>query len=210
MYNTPVGVRVLEGAERQLFVASLATIVELLSLGDASFVRGPLDGLQTNQKITALHTVARALLCEDEPPPELTATIEAATAAVFDRCSTMLAMEVLGDIDTEFDIINDHPSWQAMIRNACRETGIFDDLPEVDDDSFEDWDLLLECLEGRLLWDSDWAMDEQLDADPEAGGSVKALLGIDPDYFVDVPPEPSDAEADRLLAELRALTRVAR
>jgi len=53
-------------------------------------------------------------------------------------------------------------------------------------------------------------MDEQLDANPEAAGSVKDLLGIDRDYFVDVPPEPNDAEAERMLAELRALTRAAR
>ena len=96
-----------------------------------------------------------------------------------------------------------------LVLAACRETGIFDDLSEVDDDSSDDWDLLLECLEGRLLWDSDWEMDEQLDADPDAAGSVKDFLGIDRDYFVDVPPEPSDAEADRLLAALRSLTRMA-
>ena len=70
--------------------------------------------------------------------------------------------------------------------------------------------VLLDFLAGRVLWDSDWEMDEQLDADPDAAGSVKDRLGIDRDYFVDVPPEPSDAEAERLLAELRSLTRAAR
>ena len=99
-----------------------------------------------------------------------------------------------------------HPSWQAMIRDACRETGILDELAEDDDDSSDDWDLLLECLEGRVLWDRDWEMDEQLDADPEASGPAKMILGINRDYFVDVPAEPSDAEADRLHAELRSLT----
>ena len=40
--------------------------------------------------------------------------------------------------------------------------------------------------------------------------SAKGILGIDPDYFVAVPSDPSDEEADRLLAALRSLTRVVR
>ena len=205
MYHTPLGIRVLTGAERQLFVASLATIVEQLSLGDDFLIRGPLEGLQANQKIAVLHTIARALLCEDEPPPKLTASIEAAVGAVFDRCTTLLSMEILGDIDTEFDFVSGHPSWHAMVWEACRETGILDELAEDGDDGSDDWGLLLECLEGRVLWDRDWEMDEQLDADPKASGRAKRILGIDRDYFVDAPPDPSDADADRLLAELESL-----
>ena len=52
-------------------------------------------------------------------------------------------------------------------------------------------------------------MVEQLDADPEACQPAKLMLGIDRDYFVAVPPEPSDEDAERLLAELRSLTRTA-
>lgn len=210
MYNTPVGVRVLEGAERRLFVETLAMLIDDASMEDEPLDSGPYYGLQRNQKIFVLHTVARALLFEDEPAPELTASVEAAVAAVFERVGFMVSLESSGELDDCRQDRRNFPSWRELVSTACRETGIFDNLAEVDDDCSEDWDLLLECLEGRLLWDSDWAIDEQLDADPEAGGSVKDLLGIDPDYFVDVPPEPCDAEADRLLAELRALTRAPR
>ena len=93
---------------------------------------------------------------------------------------------------------------------ACRETGIYNDLSDFDEDSSDDWDLLIECLEGRVLWDRDWELEEQLDIEPVAGRRVKRELGIDNDYFVAVPPDPTDEEAERLLKELRELTREAR
>ena len=63
MYNTPAGERVLHGAERRLFVASLAMMIDLLSTGDFDFEVAIFDNLQKNQKIAALHTIACALLC---------------------------------------------------------------------------------------------------------------------------------------------------
>ena len=62
MYNTPVGIRVLNGAQRRLFVESLATIVEQWVVGDDAYVSGAIGGLQGNQKVSALHTATRALL----------------------------------------------------------------------------------------------------------------------------------------------------
>jgi hypothetical protein len=209
MYNTRVGIRVLEGAERRLFVETLAMLFDDVSMEDEPPDSGPYYGLQRNQKIFVLHTVARALLFESEPTPQLTAAIEAAVAAVFERAGSVVSLELSGEFgaDTDFP---DLPSWRELVLAACHETGIADELTNVQQDDPDDWVVLLECLEGRLLWDSDWEMDEQLDADPDAAGGMKDFLGIDRDYFVDVPPEPSDAEADRLLAELRSLTRVAK
>jgi hypothetical protein len=78
-------------------------------------------------------------------------------------------------------------------------------------DLWEVWvGLLLECLEDRVLWDRDWETDEQSDTDPEVSRPVKKMLGIDRDYFVAVPPEPSNEEAERLLSELPDMTREAR
>ena len=73
MYNTPVGVRVLEGAERRLFVETLAMLVDDVSMEDEPLDSGPYYGLQRNQKIFVLHTVARAVLWPDEAAPRLTA-----------------------------------------------------------------------------------------------------------------------------------------
>jgi hypothetical protein len=67
--------------------------------------------------------------------------------------------------------------------------------------------LLIGCLEDHLLWDEDWDMVDHLDASPEVARRVKQELGILDDYFVAIPDDPSDTEAERLLAELVALTR---
>jgi hypothetical protein len=206
MYNTPVGIRVLEGAERRLFVESLATLVEQLVAGDDSYVSGPLSGLQGNQKTAVVHTVARALLCEEESAPKLTAVIEAAVATILDRARDMLALEMLGDIDPWDGPFGRQLSWRELVLAAGRETGISADMAEFNENDPDDWDLLLDCLEDRLLWDRDWEMEEHLDADPATSHRVKQELGIDEDYFVAVPPDPSEEECGRLLDELRELT----
>jgi len=207
MYNTPVGIRVLEGAERRLFVESLATIVDQLVVGDDSYHSGPFGGLQRNQKTSVLHIVARALLCEEESAPKLTAAIEAAVGTVFDRVRTMLALESLGDIDSSDCLFGVGLTWRELVLAAGRETGISADMSDFNEDDPDDWDLLLDCLEDRMLWDRDWEMEEHLDADPEASRRVKQELGIDEVYFIAVPPDPTEEECQRLLDELCELTR---
>jgi len=49
-------------------------------------------------------------------------------------------------------------------------------------------------------------MMEPLDANPELGQKTKVDMGIDNDYFVSVPRDPSDDEAKPLIVELRHLT----
>jgi len=207
MYNTPAGIRILQGAERRLFVESLAMIVDNLSVGDVPFDAAVFDDLQRNQKIAVLHTVAKALLCDEEPAPELTASIEAAAAMVFRHAADMVAMELNEPDDTAAGL-----SWCELVLAACRDAGI-EDLPEVlpaADDNSDAWVLLVDCLEGRVLWDNDWEMDVFLDADPNVGRRMRRELGISDDYFVAVPPDPTDAQVERLLGELRELTADAR
>ncbi len=209
MYNTPLGVRVLKGCERRLFAEALAMLIDTVIIEDEPLASGAFESLQRNQKVFVLHTVGRALLCEDEPPPKLTAPIEAAVAAVFGCVRSMVAMELSGELaDGDYDT-SGSPSWREMVAGACRENAISDEPIDVEDDDPDEWDVLLECLEDCVLWDEDWAMEEQLDLDPDAAGRVKSFLGIEPDYFVAIQPDPSDAEAETLIAELRSLTRVA-
>lgn len=206
MYNTPAGIRILRGAERRLFVESLAMIVDNLSIGDVPFDAAVFDDLQRNQKIAVLHSVARALLCDEEPVPVLTASIEAAAAMVFRHAADMVAME-LNEPDESAGL-----SWRELVLAACRDAGIegLPDVLPVPDDNSDAWLLLMDCLEGRVLWDNDWEMDVCLDADPDIGRRMRRELGIDDDYFVAVPPDPTDAEVERLLGELCELTADAR
>ncbi len=45
-----------------------------------------------------------------------------------------------------------------------------------------------------------------MDVDPKAGRAVKEMLGIDEDYYVAVPPDPSAEEMERVWVTLRGLT----
>lgn len=210
MYNTPDGIRVLQGAERQLFVDSLGTLVDMLMDDDFSTDIQVLEDLTRSQAIATYHAAARALLTEAEPPPALTAVIEGAVASVYRQVRDMISFELRTEVDdaVDFDFgdLPEGPSWRERAFAAGREAGI-EDLPEPEGEDLDDWDLLIECLEGRVLWDDDWDMVEHLDAAPEVADRVKAKLGIADDYFIAIPRDPSDADADRLLAELRTLTR---
>ena len=211
MYNTPDGIRVLQGAERRLFVESLGMLVDMLTLDEFSTDIQVLEDLTRSQRIATYHAAARALLAEDEPPPALTAVIEGAVASVYRQVRDMISLEldvaeVEDVVDFDFGELPEGPSWRERTIAAGREVGI-EDLPNPDDQDFDDWDLLIECLESRVLWDDDWDMVDHMDATPEVARRSKAKLGISDDYFVAIPRDPSDAEAERLLAQLIALTR---
>lgn len=209
MYNTPLGIRVLQCAERRLFVESLAMIVDDLTIADGPFDIAVFDRLQRNQKIAVLHTMAKGLLCGQEPPPQLTAAIEAAVATVFEQTHAMTSLELDGEFEEPEEALPPLLSWRELILAAGREAEI-DDLPSAIEDDPAEWDLVLDCLENRVLWDCDWEMEEQFDADPDVSQRVKQEMGISDDYFVAVPPDPADEEAERLLAELRELSADAR
>ncbi|MCU0881002.1 MAG: hypothetical protein MUF06_24805, partial [Pirellulaceae bacterium] len=186
MYNTPDGIRVLQGAERRLFVESLGMLVDMLRLDELPTDIQVLDDLTQNQRIATYHAAARALLAEDEPPPALTAVIEGAVASVYRHVRDMISMELdvaeVDDVvDFDFGELPEAPSWRERAVVAAREVGI-EDLPNPDDQDWDDWDLLIECLEGRLLWDDDWDMVDHLDATPEVARRAKAKLGISDDY----------------------------
>jgi hypothetical protein len=89
MWSTPLGERVLGGAEWELFRGGLSMVRDLVeeakssddpeigSVGVEAF-----DLLQPNQKLALLTLVGKALKDEGEPMPELTAHTEATVAAV--------------------------------------------------------------------------------------------------------------------------------
>ena len=228
MYKTSLGDRVLEGEERQFFIELLGTLVDQFSVdrfsGDQfselelEFGIPPFDELQRNQKIAALHIVARGLLCPDQPPPPLTAVLDATVAAIYVHAGEMLEdMLVPEPLDFDESLLGppyvperELPTWRQLILAACRQQKMDEDLPDPDEADFHQWEYPLDFLEQCILWDADWALLEHLDADPQNSQRVKRRLGIDDDYFIAVPPEPNDAEAARLLDELVELSRDAR
>lgn len=214
MYRTSQGNRTLRGAERRLFVESLGMIADFLSDFDYDADIPVFDDLQQNQKIAVLLGVSKALLRDNVAPPPLTATSEAAVAVVYqnviDRIVDEIELSTTDDGDEGFEEFGDlgdaGPSWRTLVLQACREATELDDLPDAESTDAEQWALLIECLQDRILWDRDWQMLEHLDTDPEVSRSLKGTLGIDEDYYVAVPPDLSDEKAARMLMELRYLT----
>lgn len=70
----------------------------------------------------------------------------------------------------------------------------------------EKWGLLIETLEGQVLWDADW-MDEDLflDADPDTAAAMRQDLGITDGYYTAIAPDPPEPEMPAIRARLRAL-----
>jgi hypothetical protein len=202
MYHTPAGDRVLRGAERRLFVHSLAIMVDLLtdSDGDCEFGTTVFDTLTQNQKVAILYKAARCLLCPDEPMPRLTAVLEGAVGTVYRFAEDLVMQEV-----EEPDVTRPPPTFRSLVLEAARETHVCDDDSRTNGDK-ADWEILLKCLADRVLWDDDFDVQDWQDANPETRLRLKQRLGIEDDYYTDVAPDPPDAQIRLYLDALRGLT----
>src|SRR3982751_6417929 len=101
MWWTPLGQRVLRGAEWELFRDGLAMVHDLVeeskasddpeigSVGVEAF-----DPLQPHQRLALRARVAKAPKEGGEPMPELTAHTEATVAAVYAHILSMIVMEI--------------------------------------------------------------------------------------------------------------------
>src|SRR4030042_144243 len=127
MWNTPRGIRTLQGAEAKLFAVGLETLLQRRATwpnaSDADRTGVPyFDSLTYGQKISTLLVVCRGLLREDVPEVECTAATDAAIYAVFD---TLGKIVLLGNV-------------RQMIDAAAEEAGI-EDPCLVDSVDAEQW-----------------------------------------------------------------------
>ena len=208
MWWTPDGERVLRGREATLFREALGVLADSVrddEKGDlGQFGISAFDSLQRSQKLAVLAEVGTALLREEGPAPTLTAAREATVAVVYELVRDMVQLEI-----DDPQAVGVRPTWRKLVLGACRQRrGDDDSLPSQDCDDCEEWDLLIQCLADGVLWDDDWKGEEvHLDADPKTSRALKKLFGIDKDYYVDVPPDPSDAELEEIINTLHELTR---
>ncbi len=201
MYRTPKGERILLGAERQLFQESLAMMVDHLSVDDCEFGVPVFDELQRSQKLFALYRTARGLLRPDEPPPELTAFIEATVAAVYRHALDMAVQEV-----EEPEFAGHNPSWRKLICEAARQDDDIEEVPPETSNNKNHWELMVECLEGNVLWDADFEAQDRLDADPDTSRNLKLIMGISENYYTDVAHDPPDNQLNLYIDALMGLT----
>lgn len=80
-----------------------------------------------------------------------------------------------------------------------------DDLPDPWCDDLQQWDLLIEMLADRILWDRDFEMASLIvDEEPDVAQAYKQMLGIQRDYFAIAPPEVEEQDALPALHDLRS------
>ena len=67
----------------------------------------------------------------------------------------------------------------------------------------DEWDLAVDILRNWVLVDEDWKLhDLSVDLAPEKANDVKAFLGIEHDYFIDIPPDDDESPPGIVWADL--------
>jgi hypothetical protein len=204
MWWTSDGARILHGAEAALFREGLGTVVDMVRDDNEGFWRfnvPPFDDLQPNQKLALIARIGTALLREDEPMPKLTAILEATVAAVYEAIRILVEMEI-----NQPPKWRHSPSWRELVLAACMERGVVEPL-DIESEDLDEWEGLVDSLADGVLWDEDWKDVTHLDVDPKASRAVKTLLGIDEEYYVAIPPDPTNSEIEGVLDTLKRLTR---
>lgn len=216
MWQTSIGTRTLAGSEAELVRQLLGYVYYQMSVTlqtpDEPFESGVslFDRLEIPQQMALLAEVGRALLQDSQPAPKLTALREGTVGVLYEQ----LRWCVDEEIDREQQAQTPHRYWRTLIVNACRGFESPDelaDLPAPDSDDADAWDLVIESLADRILWDRDWEMEDLFaDAIPERGRQLKQFLGIDDGYFRDIAPDPTEQQLAGVRQQLEALVRAAR
>ena len=165
------------------------------------------DQLTCGQRIVVLANVATHLLKETEDYPALSAINESAVAAIFENIRANIVFE-LDELNSNTGPSDPEPfSWRSMILSACKQAEI-EELPDINNLDYFEWDINLEVLEDRVLWDRDFENgDVYLDLNPEHIDYQKKMMGINDEYFTTIAPDPTNDEIQRAIKTLLNLTR---
>jgi hypothetical protein len=202
--------RVLTEAEWGLFRTGLDLLrdsieEEIRSEADDADTGIPVfDRLTPEQKLALLADTAQALRDSATPMPHHSAANEGAIAAVF----SMIRVELETELDAAGMEDEEEPTEIRRLLRAVGEEseGREGPLPDETSTDAEEWEWLVEEFEGRIFWDTDFAMgDEFLDLPHEEARAKLELYGIDPDYYLTVPDEPDNAA---LIAARQTLARL--
>lgn len=213
MWRTSLGLRTLAGCEAELVRQLLGYVYYQISVTwqtpDEPFGSGVslFDRLDIPQQLALLAEVGQALLRPDQPAPELTSLREATVSVLYEQLRFCVADEIDGELRTS----RPHRYWRQLIVRACDEANTGPEPmehPAHDAEDLDAWDLVIEALTDRILWDRDWEMEDLFaDAVPERGRELKQLLGIDDGYFRDIAPDPTEQQLALVRAQLNALVR---
>jgi hypothetical protein len=128
---------------------------------------------------------------------ELTAALEGAIAAVFEKLREMVMLEI------------DEPELGTSTRNlvvAARQAMEGEDVPDPTCTDRAEWDFQIQELADVILWDADYEDgDLYLDRPPEEAQALRMLTRVPQEYYLSIPDDLSDEAAEGQLAELRRL-----
>jgi len=165
------------------------------------------DRLTQGQKQSVLLEVTRALLDERVAVPPVTAARAAAVAQVYQTMEELIT----ADIETEGD------SWmRALLLDAMDEANYWENVnatrplgepptvrPSPDSPDIDMWAFLVEVLSDTVLADRDFELEAAFgDLDPEKTAEVKRMMSIAPDYFTQVPEDPTPERLEKIHREL--------
>jgi hypothetical protein len=210
MWRTPLGERVLRGAEWNLFREGLSTLWDFVEDSshdpDLCFTDvGVFDRLEPAQKLGMLELVGTALHDKDVPCPELTALSKGTFTAVYRVIRLLIETETDEEgVSLESD---EGPSVRKLVLLAARKTRLSMELPEISSNDMDIWEDILDCLMDRVLWgDRDFEEEELfLDSGPEITHILKEQLGIADEYFIAVAPDPDPTQIGSIRESLRRL-----
>ncbi len=207
-----MGERTLVGAERRLVVSAGWGLADFISIAapenKALFGIVLFDRLTWQQQMLMLERVLTALVEASIPAPPTTALLDATVAAIYAHLYTSIEIE-LDDARMDMDSPlgeEDHFDVRNEILEALREPVDSDEpieespeggWPTILCDEIDEWELAIESLRGRILADEDWQMEAiTMDLPPQTSRTLKRELGIQRDYFIDIPPDVTDEEAE--------------
>lgn len=157
--------------------------------------------LSFGQRVGLLEDVTAALLDDGIPTPEHTAANEAAIYAVYRHLHSLVLDELMASQDGKEKFLE----VRTLLYKAGTEFGM-EEIPDPDCADEEEWDIVVEELSDRVLWDRDF---EDEDSFVDAVREVGPLAPEHTDsgepwlpYFGSIPRDPSDAEVEQILAGL--------
>lgn len=140
MYETPTGIRTLEGAERRLYMESLSVATAMLSCAESVFGVPPFDDLSNDAKLKFISAASFALLVDSPTTTERCPEIDAAIAAVL-SCATSMIQAEIDDIQVS--------QWRFLVRRTAEQTGVA--APPLNSRLFGEWTVTMRGILRRIV-----------------------------------------------------------
>jgi len=200
MWRTQCGERILEGAEARVFAESLSTLLDNAIMDQFEDYESDVecfDNLTYGQKISVLVAIGNGLLRKDVASVDLTAVVEGAIGAVFQYLKDMIVFEI--------DMSEGETYWRKLVVAARKELE-GENIPAPSCTDIEEWDLEVEVLTDRILWDRDYEDDRTYaDHPPEMTKFLKYMVRIPDDYYTAIADDLTDDKAAAGIKELKKL-----